>query len=146
MQQEGGCTGKSIGFLPTSMRPPTKQEVESRPALKACNVIIDKWKLLEFSVAPVPANPEALTISCSKHIADPALRELIVLTSKSMSEPTEPEAVIEPEPQPKPITPFVTAETIRKALLAETEAFKAALPGMTQEIFSESLDRARGRV
>lgn len=61
----GTCTGKSIGFLPTSVRPPTAQEKAMRPDWKDAT-IIDKAALLEYSVVSVPANQDAELISVAK--------------------------------------------------------------------------------
>lgn len=74
------CTGKSIGFLPLSMRPATSDEISKRPEMKSCPVI-DKWVGIEFSVAPVPANQTAEMLVVSKCLAagdyDEATAEIV---------------------------------------------------------------------
>lgn len=73
--QQEMLPGKSIGFIPTSMREPTLEEVKKRPELHTVNRIIDKGILLEYSVVSVPCNPQALMESVSKSIADGTLDE-----------------------------------------------------------------------
>jgi len=58
----GFLNAVSIGFLPAKegSHPPTPEEIKARPELATANRIYDDWELLEFSIVPVPANPEAL--------------------------------------------------------------------------------------
>jgi antitoxin component of MazEF toxin-antitoxin module len=64
--KEGDIKGKSIGFIPTSIRKPTEEEKSLRPALKDLGYIIDKSLVLEYSVCPLGCNPEALVDSVGK--------------------------------------------------------------------------------
>ena len=73
LTQQGILKGKSIGFLPTSVRGPTQEELKSFPAWKDARGIVDKALLLEYAVAPIPCNQEALTLAVSKGLASPAL-------------------------------------------------------------------------
>ena len=59
------CGDKSIGFLPMEIREATAEEKTMRPEWKGKR-IISRWKLLEYAVAPVPANPQANLIAVSK--------------------------------------------------------------------------------
>ena len=68
-QTPPACTGKSIGFLPLSIREATDEETRLRPEWKDAPVI-DRWALLEYAVAPVPCNPHAQTIAVSKGLKD----------------------------------------------------------------------------
>jgi len=70
MTQEGILKGKSIGFLPTRIRPPTGDELKSRPELKNANAIIETAVLLEYAVAPIPVNQDALVEAVAKGYAD----------------------------------------------------------------------------
>ena len=82
LMQEGMCGGKSIGFIPTHMRTATADEISRRPELKSASVIVDKATLLEYSVAPVPCNPDALAISVSKSFKDSALAAWVIKAFK----------------------------------------------------------------
>lgn len=56
--------GVSIGFIPLETRKPTKQDVARYgPDVK---MVHSKWKLLEFSIAPVQANQEAVVTAVGK--------------------------------------------------------------------------------
>lgn len=74
------CTGKSIGFLPLSVRQATGDEIAKRPEMKSCPVI-DRWVGIEYAVAPVPANPTSEMMVVSKcaadHIIDEHTAELV---------------------------------------------------------------------
>lgn len=70
MTQEGILKGKSIGFLPTRIRPPTGDELKARPELKNANAIIETAVLLEYAVAPIPVNQDALVEAVAKGYAD----------------------------------------------------------------------------
>ena len=67
MIQSGDLPGKSIGFIPLDMREPTEKEVVERPELvKRGSRIIAKWLALEYAVAPIPTNPDALVTAVAK--------------------------------------------------------------------------------
>ena len=58
--QTGLLAGKSIGFLPLTVRNPTSQEIRDTPNLINVNLIIEKWLLLEYACCAFPAQPHAL--------------------------------------------------------------------------------------
>jgi hypothetical protein len=68
---------KSIGFLPLNIRGATLEEKSKRPELKDVPVI-DKWIGLEYSVVPIPCNPEAQLVTVGKMLGEiePALAGL----------------------------------------------------------------------
>jgi hypothetical protein len=68
MTREGVLSGKSIGFIPTMMRPPNPDE----PHWKHAAAVVESSVLLEYSVAPVPICAEALVEAVSKGLADEA--------------------------------------------------------------------------
>jgi len=74
------CTGKSIGFLPLSVRGPTAEELSRRPELKNA-MVIDRWVGVEYAVVPVPCNPEAEMQAVAKGlesgVIDDAIAKLI---------------------------------------------------------------------
>jgi HK97 family phage prohead protease len=60
--KQGVVNGTSIGFLPTEVRNPTQKDIERwGPKIRR---VISKWKMLEFSVTPLPANHDALITAC----------------------------------------------------------------------------------
>lgn len=56
--------GVSIGFVPIESRRPSKQDVTKYGS--QVQLVHSKWKLLEFSIAPVQANQEAVVIAIGK--------------------------------------------------------------------------------
>lgn len=64
--QELGLKGKSIGFVPTEIRRPTAADIKARPELEQANYIIGKWVGLEYAVAPIQCNPDAVVDMVSK--------------------------------------------------------------------------------
>jgi HK97 family phage prohead protease len=50
----------SVGFQRKHDYEPSQEDLKKNPSWEGARRIIDKWELLEFSVVPIPANPEAL--------------------------------------------------------------------------------------
>lgn len=75
---EGGfLNAVSVGFIPTESHEPLPAEIRTRPELADARRIIDKWELLEFSIVPVPANPDALAAAVDNlHISTATQKEL----------------------------------------------------------------------
>lgn len=72
MVQEGILKGKSVGFIPTYIRSPTKEEIANNPTWKNASAIIETATLLEYAIAPVPVNQDALVQAVAKGFADEA--------------------------------------------------------------------------
>ena len=56
----GFLSAFSVGFRVLDSREPTVDDIKKYPEWKDARRVFVKWELLEFSVVPVPANPEAL--------------------------------------------------------------------------------------
>jgi hypothetical protein len=69
MTREGILKGKSIGFLPTRIRPPAKEE----PQFKNATAVVETSILLEYAVAPIPVNQDALVQAVAKGLTDEAM-------------------------------------------------------------------------
>ena len=69
MVKNGDLNGKSIGFLPLEGGPPTAEEIDRNPTWKAAKWVYRKSLLLEYAVAPLQSNPDALVESVSKVMA-----------------------------------------------------------------------------
>jgi len=62
--QQGVIKGFSVGFLPIEGRKPSRLDRDTfGPSVR---YVYSKWKMLEYSVAPLPANQQALAIAVSK--------------------------------------------------------------------------------
>lgn len=103
MTKEGILKGKSIGFLPTMIRSPTKEEVSKNPTWKKANAVIESCLLLEYAVAPIPMNPEALVEAVSKgYASEGLLRKMgLRLPAKKTNDLA---ALLRLVPKAKPIT------------------------------------------
>jgi len=63
----GFLVGKSVGFMPEEVGPPTQKEVDQSEGKWAnADRIIRKWSLFEYAVATVPANGHALVEAVAK--------------------------------------------------------------------------------
>jgi len=78
MVNEGSLPGKSIGFIPTEMRPPAEKEIKDRPKMAGVSRVITKATILEYAVAPVQSNPDAILVSVGKglHVPDAVAKAL----------------------------------------------------------------------
>lgn len=65
-QAAGVAPGVSIGFIPLESRRPTKLDVQKYG--DRVQVVHSKWKLLEFSIAPVQANQDAVVTVVGKQL------------------------------------------------------------------------------
>lgn len=66
--KQGVLVGKSIGFLATLIREPSKEE-KGMQEYQNCNCIIEEALLLEYSAVSVPCNPTALVEATAKGYA-----------------------------------------------------------------------------
>jgi hypothetical protein len=69
--QQGMLPGKSIGFLPREASAPSVKEIELRPELASVRTVIRKATMFEYSIAPVPSNPNALATAVAKGLLCP---------------------------------------------------------------------------
>jgi HK97 family phage prohead protease len=64
--QQGVINGFSVGFVPVEGRHPSKKDQQQFGS--KVRYVYSKWKLLEYSIAPLPANQDALVLAASKGI------------------------------------------------------------------------------
>lgn len=64
LYKQGVLKGFSVGFSPVESRPASDKDVEKFGA--GVRRIYNKWRLLEYSVAPLPANQEAVATAVAK--------------------------------------------------------------------------------
>jgi hypothetical protein len=96
MGEAGRSAGVSIGFVPLEERQPTEKDVKEYG--EHVRNVITKWKLLEWSIAPVQANQDAYVTAVGKSIGDKACKALFGRTPKLV--------IMEPDPPksaPKPV-------------------------------------------
>ena len=66
LMQQNIINGFSVGFSPIESRPAGNAEVEKYGP--QCRMVTSKSKMMEYSVAPLPANQDALALAVSKGI------------------------------------------------------------------------------
>ena len=77
LNAEGFLNSWSVGFIPLEA-----------PVLKGNNLYYDKWKLLEYSSVPIPANPDAVNLML-KEVKNEKVKEIIKLCSRPGNEVTD---------------------------------------------------------
>lgn len=96
MVRSGSLPGKSIGFIPLQVRGPEEREIAARPALAGVKFIIAKWLVLEYAVAPVQSNPDAVVVATAKarqkgiNIPDTMLDDMGLVLPEEMPSNFEP--------------------------------------------------------
>lgn len=64
LARQGVVRGVSVGFLPVQSREPSDKDRQTfGPAVRR---VITRWRMLEFSVTPLPANQDALILAVAK--------------------------------------------------------------------------------
>ena len=127
----GDVSGWSIGFNPAEWREPTKKDDEAFGS--DCRLVHTKYRVLEYSVAPLPCNEDALTRSLqargiiSKRLADclktgklPKLEDLrtkrIIVAMNPAPTPVR-KTIVLPPPAIQ-VAPKVDPERVAKRALA----------------------------
>jgi len=150
MVQQGILKGKSIGFLPLEVRPPTPKDVKARPDWEKAKLVISKWLLLEYAVAPVPSNPDALVQSIGKGLVVPeSLLEAMGMMVPANTERDDPQisqiSQMQIQTLPETRVAFVSEGEYRKAIAGRDPV--AALHGIDIDaVVRDEFDRRRGRV
>ena len=89
----------SVGFMPMQMREATARDREAYG--EQCRRIISKWKLLEYSVVPIPANQDAVALAVSKGLNRDFAQKVLSWTPAATEPPAAPQPAPQPEPQAK---------------------------------------------
>ena len=73
----GFLNAVSVGFISTKTHEPTPDDIKKKPEWADVRRVIDEWELLEFSIVPVPANPDALVAAVKElKISEATQKEL----------------------------------------------------------------------
>jgi hypothetical protein len=148
--REGELRGKSIGFIPMEYHDPTPDEVRANPNWADAKWgIIGEAMVLEYAVAPVQANPDALVESVAKMKAK-GFSSKTLTDALGLVIPEDVPAVADLSTKEMPITktvlPFVAPETIK---LATERAAQQALQSVSAKVSEQLLDgiyRKMGKV
>jgi len=119
--QQRVINGFSVGFLPVEGRNPSKKDRQQfGPHVRH---VYSKWKLLEYSVAPLPANQDALVLAVSKGIVTADAARMLFPAIALPPAPARRKIMIVVPPLPRPATDV--AECVRRQLLKSQGALYA---------------------
>ncbi len=144
--QHLGLAGKSIGFVPTSARRPSGDDLKSHPAAEGAELVFPTWIGLEYAVAPIQCNPDTVTQMVSKAMAAGHKTPAEMLDAFGIIIPDAPAEISagmlaaagRAAQPPAAVERIVTRESIRRAL-----ALAVGEPG---RMVRDAFDAARGRV
>ncbi len=118
----------SVGFNPIEHRQPTTKDLTKHPEWAEARRIYSKWEMLEYSVVPIPANPDALVSAVSKglNVSDELWDEL------NMDELPEVKSVVMELADP------VVMEVLPEAVIELAKAYDMVLadPKPTAKLYS----------
>ncbi len=83
--QTGFLNAVSVGFLPTSTPNPIWAADDLRHEKWPTGYEFTSQELLELSVVPVPANPQALALARSLHLSEATQRRLLIFDEREAS-------------------------------------------------------------
>jgi hypothetical protein len=136
--------GKSIGFLPTKVHQPNKDE----KALRGSDVdlVIDEWLLLEYACTFLPAQQNAVVEAVSKSLvalSDDLLKAMgfDLDTFKGLVAASH---ELPPADLPPKVSRFTPLEEAEKALLRQIG--NVDVTKLAEQAAQDALDRIRGRV
>jgi hypothetical protein len=133
--QSGLLSGKSIGFLPTKVRPPTDDERHLRPEMEKVQRIIEEWVLLEYACVYLPAQHNAVVEAVSKGLVIPdEFQQALHLTDVLKTLPAPPMALV----------PFTSLEEVERHVRRRVDLID--FDSLARRAVENALDRARGRV
>lgn len=119
--QQGVVRGVSVGAQAIETRRPTKKDKDTFG--ETIRNVLSKWKLIELSIAPIPANQEALILAVSKKFDKAAFK-------------AEFDAAVAPQPR-RAVLVYAKAFTVPAAPRVNVAALAAKMVG-------RELDKRRG--
>lgn len=142
LKKGGFLNAYSVGFLPKEIITDTK-EIERVKAEKGLQgdigQIISKWDLLEYSVCPVPCNPDALTLM-SKKVKSKEMKKMLNEINKPIEkeeihedEAPEVQPEIKADPEPEVKTGAVLNKKNKSALKQAMELIQGVMDSAAEE-------------
>ena len=136
--KSGDMPGKSIGFIPQEVRPPSEKEIKDRPELAGVHRIIAKCTALEYAVCTVQSNPDAVVQAIGqKAVIVPS----IFLEAMGLEIPGLDDPALEKPPAGKNLLDIHPVATASSLFDYVRRRVKAAIPG----IIRDEIDRLAGR-
>lgn len=154
MIKEGGLKGKSIGFIPMDGRQPEEKDIRARPEFAGVHFLVTKWEALEYAVAPVQSNPDALATAVGKCVksgidVDRTILELAGLylpeEHKSLAQLLAEEPGDDPEPTPpKKTLPAASGQSYDDLYRTALKRAESAMMDRVGEIVEDRIARLKG--
>jgi hypothetical protein len=129
--EAGLLQGKSIGFLPTRVHAPTRQEAQRNGWSDDVHLVIDEWLLLEYACVTLPANQDSLVQAVAKG-------------NLTLSEPVRRALDVSAAPQLPRAVAFSTLAEVERAV--RSELLKTDFASLARRSLESALARLRGRV
>ena len=128
MISQGIVRGISVGFMPVEWRDPGVKDFETYG--KDVERVISKWRLLEWSIAPLQSNIDALVVAVNKGLIAP-----------EMARKLAPDTKFEPVPPPKPRKVVIVS-----IIPVAPRVDKAARAKVIERAVKDAVARARGQI
>lgn len=140
--KELGMRGRSIGFVPTAIRVPTKADIEARPELGKAKLIIAKAKVFEYAITGTPCNQEAMVEMVCKAAKAGIIppREMLDALGIVAGDFGGVEAAADGLRPPADETKVMTRAEVREAIRKGIEGINLA------ELIGDARDRLRGKI
>lgn len=144
MSKMGKKAGVSVGFIPLENREPSKKDKE----MFGDSVwrVISKWKLLEWSIAPVQANPAAMVTAVGKMMEPAAFKALFPDIEPPKAEPKRVQMVVPIDlitPKARPIAPPAR----KRVVVMLDPIIKAPAPSVNMgQIIHQEIARKKGLI
>lgn len=131
--EQGIVKGVSIGFvgMEGGVRAATKADAEKYG--DDCRRVFSKWKLLEFSLAPLPANQDALISAVGKGLVSPGVaKRYFGVDAERTSQPTPP---AKSSRRVVVVVPSMPKRHVERPITADTAARLAAARHLGRPFF-----------
>lgn len=77
LHHTGDINGWSVGLDPTETRPPNSKDREEFGHDKSFKTVVSRWKMLEYSQAPIPTNEDARNLAIKAGRISPRLARIV---------------------------------------------------------------------
>lgn len=152
----GFLNAVSVGFIVSKSHEPTPAEIKKNPEWVEVRRVIDEWELLEFSIVPVPANPDALVAAVKEfNISEATQKELgienevedeeTIYTGYETDTDIKLEPILKPEETEKYIRiPVRSCDITATITISAKKGIKALYCGKIKKVATYLFAKAKG--
>lgn len=142
--QDGVLKAHSVGFTVLEESPPTPDEIRDNPEWANARNIVRQWELLEFSVVPIPCNPEALTMAVAKGYS-PETIGFLGDDFAPIPDCFEPSPVVKtPEPV-APVVDYPTDNRVAVPVVKSKRRTQKEIDAIVERVSAEVIARIKGK-